>query len=73
MFPLVNNSIFTCVKSPACIYLLKVNNRNSRTRCVISSKLTIKTPERRQWRLSGIFIVEFEHVIASWEDLEHSP
>ena len=28
-------------------YMLKVNNRNSRTRCEICSKLTIKTPERR--------------------------
>ena len=26
------------------------------------SKLTIKTPERRQWRRSGVFIVNFEHV-----------
>ena len=25
-------------------------------------KLTIKTPERRQWRLSGVFIVNFEHI-----------
>ena len=25
------------------------------------SKLTIKTPERRQWRRSGVFIVRFEH------------
>ena len=31
---------------PAGIYLLKVNNRNTRTRCEICSKLTIKTPER---------------------------
>ena len=29
------------------IYLLKVNNRNTRTRCEICSKLTIKIPERR--------------------------
>ena len=29
------------------IYLLKVNNRNTRTRCEICSKLTIRTPERR--------------------------
>ena len=28
------------------IYLLKVNNRNTRTRCEICSKLTIKTPEQ---------------------------
>ena len=29
------------------IYLLKVNNRNTRPRCEICSKLTIRTPERR--------------------------
>ena len=33
---------------PAGIYLLKVNNRNTRARSEICSKLTIKTPERRQ-------------------------
>ena len=32
---------------PVDIYLLKVNNRNTKTRCEICSKLTIKTPERR--------------------------
>ena len=36
---------------PAGIYLLKVNNRNTRTRCEICSKLTIKTPERTFWCL----------------------
>ena len=29
------------------IYLFKVNDRNTRKRCEICSKLTIKTPERR--------------------------
>ena len=38
---------------PAVIYLLKVSNRNTRTRCEICSKLTIKTPERRH---------NFEHI-----------
>ena len=33
---------------PAGIYLLKVNNRDTEIRCEISSKLTVKTPERRQ-------------------------
>ena len=33
---------------PANIDLFKVNNRNNRKRCEICSKLTIKTPERRQ-------------------------
>ena len=45
--------------TPAGIYLLKVKSRNTRTRCVICSKLTIKTPERHQWRRSGVFIVSF--------------
>ena len=36
--------------SPAGTYLLKVNNRNTKTRCEICLKLTIKTPERRHWR-----------------------
>ena len=31
---------------PANIYLLQINNRNTRTRCEIYSKLAIKTPER---------------------------
>ena len=44
------------------ICLLKVNNRNTRTRCKIYWKLTIKTPERRQWRRSAVFIVNFEHI-----------
>ena len=48
--------------SPVGIYLLKVNKRNTRARCEICSKLTIKTSERRHWRLSGVFIVNFEHI-----------
>ena len=47
---------------PAVIYLLKVNNKNTRTKCEICSKLTIKTPERRHWRRFGVFIVNFEHI-----------
>ena len=50
------------IANPAGIYLLKVNNRNTRTRCEICSKLTINTPERRHWRRSGVFIVNFEHI-----------
>ena len=47
---------------PVGIYLLKVNNRNTRTRCEICSKLTIKTPERRPWHRFGVFIVNFEYI-----------
>ena len=51
-----------CTAIPASIYLLKANNRNFRTRCEICLKLTIKTPERRDW-CSNVSIVNFEHVI----------
>ena len=44
--------------SPAGIYLLKVSNRNTRTRCEICSKLTIKRSERRQW----LVVVNFEDI-----------
>ena len=45
---------------PSANHMFKVNNKN--TRCEICSTLTIKTPEWRQWRHSGVFIVNFEHV-----------
>ena len=38
----------------------KLNNRNTRKSCEISSKLTIKT--LRQWRRCDVFIVNFEHI-----------
>ena len=50
------------LENTADIYLLKVNSRDTRTRCEICSKLTIKTPERRQWRRYDAFIVNSEHV-----------
>ena len=40
--------------------MFKINNRNTRIKCEICSKLTIKTPERRQQPRSDIFIVNFE-------------
>ena len=45
--------------NPACIYLFKVNNGNTRK---IYSKSAIKTPERRQLIRSGVFIVYFEQI-----------
>ena len=51
--------------------MFKVNNRNTRTRCEIWSKLTIKTPERRYFTpCSSVFIVNLEQVNASWEDVD---
>ena len=38
-------------------YLLKVKNRNTRTRCELSLKLT---------PCSSVSIVNFEHIIAGW-------
>ena len=40
------------------IYLFIVNNSNTRKRCEICSKLTIKPPQRR----STVFVVNFEHI-----------
>ena len=48
--------------NPACIYFPQVNNRNARKRCNICLKSTTKTPERRLWRCSGVFIFNFEHI-----------
>ena len=48
--------------NPSDIYLLKVNNRNTRPRCEICSKLTIKTRERRHWSRYGVFIINFEDI-----------
>ena len=53
---------FSWSSIPAGIYLLKVNNRSTRTKCQICSKLAIKTPERHHWHRSGVFIVNFEHI-----------
>ena len=46
----------------AIISLFKVNNRNTRKMNEINSKLTIKTPERRQSLRSDVFIVDFEGI-----------
>ena len=47
----------------ASIYLFKGNNKNTRKWCERCSKLTMKTPERRYCRHSGVFIVNFEHIL----------
>ena len=44
---------------PAGIYLLKVYNRNTKTRCEICSNLTVKTPERRQNDVIDVVLVSF--------------
>ena len=52
---------FAKIINPCGIYLLKVDNRNTRTRREICSKLKVETPERRQWRRSSVFTVKSEH------------
>ena len=47
----------------AGIYLYKFKNRITRTMYEICTKWTIKTPERSQWRRSGVFIVDFEQIL----------
>ena len=53
----VNKSFY-----PANIHLLIVNNRNTRKRCEICSKLTIKTAEPLRRRRSNVFIFNFEPI-----------
>ena len=49
--------------APAGNYMFKVNNRNTRKRREICSKLAIKTSERWNWRRSGVIIFNFEHIL----------
>ena len=50
---------------PADNYLFKFNSGNTKIMCEICSKLILKTPARRQWRLSGVFVVWFGQVTYS--------
>ena len=47
---------------PGNIYLFKVNNRSTRKRFEICSKLTIEKAEGCQRRHSDVFIDNFEHI-----------
>ena len=47
--------------NPAGNYMFKVNNRNTRTRCGICSKLTYFTP------CSSVSIVKFQQANTCWE------
>ena len=44
------------------IYLFNLNNKDTKERCKICSKSTIKTPRRRESCRFGVFIVNFEHI-----------
>ena len=49
--------------------MFDVNHRNTRARCEIFSKLTIKTPKQRHWCRSGVFIVTFEPISYLWSSV----
>ena len=62
-----NNKEFYLVGNiPADSYLFKVNNGNTGKRCEICSKLTIKTPERRQWFLVSLLLTLNRFHILFW-------
>ena len=59
----ITKGIAVLIKNdPAANYMFKFNNRNTRTRCEICLKSTIKTPEQRHWRRYDVFIVNSEHI-----------
>ena len=47
---------------PADIYLWELTMETPEQSVEICLKLTITTPERRQWRRPDIFIINFEHI-----------
>ena len=51
-------------------YMFKVNNRSTRARCEICSKLKIKTPKRRQSNIGKRFL---RHVLKNVRELLHIP
>ena len=58
---------FRCIFStdfygPVYVCLLGVGNGAIGVGCEIGSELVMKTPQRCQWRLSGVFVVCFGHV-----------
>ena len=58
---------------PAGIYLLKIDNKNTRKKCKICSKLTIKTPKRHHWTYLGLYktfmVTLVSKVVSSWNSL----
>ena len=51
-------------------YMFKVNNGNTRARCEICSKLTIKTPDLSYFKpCTSVSIVNFEKVNTGWRSI----
>ena len=55
-FPIFGMNMERLMLNRVLNYMLKVNNRSTRKRCEIQSKLTIKAPEQRQWHQPDIQI-----------------
>ena len=58
------------ISTPNGSFIFKVNNRNTRTRCEMCSKLTIWKPERHHCLSFSVFIVsivDFEQVNPGWD------
>ena len=59
-----------CANTPFILLLSSMKTKiksDKKTLCVVNiamiySKLATKTPDRRQWRHSGVFIVKFDHI-----------
>ena len=69
---MVLNKIIFIYQYPAGNYMFRVDNRNTRVRCEICSKLT--NTRQRQWRPSDVFVVNFEHIshlVLSIVNFEH--
>ena len=49
--------------NPSGNYIFTLDNRDTITRCVICSKVTIKTPERRQWLLPTNCLSESDFLV----------
>ena len=64
--PLLQHShVIQGPSQPANIYSkLTIEALEQDAKCL---KLIIKTPERRNWHHSSVFIVTLEHVIAGWD------
>ena len=63
IFSYSENALFyTLTKTQPAFTCSKLTTENTKTRYEICSKLTINRLEQRQWRRSGVFVVNFEHI-----------
>ena len=57
------NSVYKWRKNWPSRYLLRFRKGNTRVMWGFYSKLTIKTPERYQWRRFGVYIINFQQIL----------